>query len=343
MTALGLATQALASDAVNRGKATGGVVQLEFGNEDRGLFAPVFEPLFDNTVGEDTSDGHLTWGWRIALTPNATDPEWFRPIQEFLPWLSDRATVRSASSLQQYAFTPDENRFNQGFKERPHAGFLTYEERASLADPLGEHSQRLDTLALTLGVVGPLSGAEALHEAAHDLAGETTADWDQLDNEPVINLYYEHARRFLLLKSRAQENLEFMPYGGVALGNALTYGAIGATVRIGGELTKDRGAYRPGPLLNSNIYAEDGDYWAWSLFLGSEARLVAHNLFVEGNTFQDNNLGADAEVLVYDFQAGFEVGWGANRLTIVNLWRSEEFETQGDPDQLLKATFSYAF
>lgn len=340
---LSLGSQALAADVDAPAKATGGVVQFEIGNEDRGIFAPVFEPIFDNVVGENTADGHLSWSWRISITPNATNPDWFRPIQETLPWLSSRATVRSASSLQQYAFMPDESRLNAGRKERPHAGFLAYEERASLADPLGEHSQRIDTLALTLGVVGPLSGAETVHEALHDITGLSSTSWNQLDNEPVVNLYYEQAHRFLLLKSRAQENLEFMPYGGVALGNALTYGAVGGTVRLGGELTKDRGAHRPGPLLNSNTFAEDGSYWAWNVFLGSEARLVARNLFLEGNTFRDNGLGVDAEPFVYDFQVGFEVGWGASRLTVINLWRSEEFETQSDPDQLLKATLSYAF
>ena len=146
----------------------GGVIQFEIANEDRGVFADVFEPIFDPTVGENTSDGHLSWAWRISYTPNRTNPKWFRPIKEYLIWSSDDATVRSSSTLQQMAFMPDETRKNAGNKERPHAGFLAYEERLSLADPISTHTQRVDTVAMTVGIVGPLSGAEAVHEIVHD-------------------------------------------------------------------------------------------------------------------------------------------------------------------------------
>ncbi len=323
-------------------KDKGGVVQFEIGNEDRGIFAPVFEPVFDNTVGENTSDGHLSWAWRISYTPHSTDPKWFKPIHETLFWLSDKATVRSSSTLQQVAFMPDETRKNAGFKERPHAGFLSYEERLSLSDPLETHNQRIDTLTMTLGVVGPLSGAEAVHELSHEFIGLSSTAWDQLGNEPIVNVSYEAAERFFLLKSQAKENLEFMPFGRVALGNAFTYGALGATLRLGGDLTKDNGAPRLSPLFNSNTFAQDGDYVAWNVFFGGEARAVAHNIFLDGNTFQDS-ASVDKETMVYDLQMGFELGWGASRLTVTNLWRSEEFATQGDPDQLLKAAVSYSF
>ena len=60
----------------------GGVIQFEIGNEDRGIFADVFEPFFDPTLGENTSDGHLSWAWRLSYPPNRTNPKWFRPIQD---------------------------------------------------------------------------------------------------------------------------------------------------------------------------------------------------------------------------------------------------------------------
>jgi len=340
MALLGLSAHAYGDDATG---AKGGVVQFEIGNEDRGVFAPVFEPLFDNTMGENTSDGHLSWSWRLAYTPHRTNPKWFRPIHDNIPWLSEQATVRTSSSLQQYAFMPDETRQNAGLKERPHAGFLAYEERISLADPMSEHTQRVDTLAMTVGIVGPLSGGEKMHKLSHNLTGLSSASWNQLDNEPVLNVSYDHARRFLLLKSQAQENLEFMPYAGAAVGNALTYGAVGATLRLGAHLTQDNGSQRPGPLLNSNTFARKGDYLAWNVFLGTEGRVVARNLFLDGNTFGDDGLSVDKKTFVYDVQAGFEIGWGASRFTVVNLWRDKEFKTQSDPDQLLKASFSYSF
>lgn len=321
----------------------GAVIQFEIGNEDRGIFAPVFEPFFDNTVGEQTADGHLSWDWRVSYTPHRTNPAWFKPIHRNLFWLSDKATVRSGSSVQQALFMPDDTQRTLGFAERPHAGYLAYEERIALADPLSDHTQRLDTLALTLGVVGPLSGAEAVHKASHEVAGLTSAsNWQQIESEPIVNVYYERAQRFFLLKSKARENLEFMPYGAVALGNALTYGALGGTLRVGGDLTKDHGAHRLGPLLNGNNFAQKGDYVAWSAFLGVEGRLVGRNIFLDGNSYQDS-YKVDKNSAIADIQMGFELGWGATRFTVTNLWRTKEFTSQSKPDQLLKAAFSYSY
>ena len=54
---------------------------------------------------------------------------------------------------------------------------------------------------MTVGIVGPLSGAEAVHEIVHDWVGLSSTAWDELDNEPVVNVSYEIAERFFLLKS----------------------------------------------------------------------------------------------------------------------------------------------
>lgn len=332
----------LTAGVVSAGDKEGGVIQIEIGNEDRGVFRPIFEPIFDPTFGELNSDGHLSSVWKVSYTPNRTNPKWFKPIKANLFWLSDKSTVRTSSSIFQASFMPDQTQAQLGKLERPHAGFLAYEERISLSDQLRQHSQRIDTLTMTVGVVGPLSGAEEVHKLSHSIVGLSSTPWDELNNEPVLNFYYERAERFLLLKSQAEENLEFVPYGGVALGNAFTHGSLGATLRLGSHLTKDFGAYRMGPLLNGNNFAQKGDYLAWSVFIGAEGRAVARNLFLDGNTFEDSH-SVDKNSLVGDAQIGFELGWGATRFTVTHLWRSEEFVTQYQPDKLLKAAFSYSF
>lgn len=327
---------------VYAGDQDGAVIQFETGNEDRGVFRPLFEPFFDPTVGDQTSDGHMSWSWRVSYTPHKTNPKWFAPIKDQLFWVSDQSTARSSSSLQQVAFMPDETQQDKGNLERPHAGYFGYEERISLRDPLQTHSQRVDTLALTLGVVGPLSGAEAIHKISHEVVDMPSKSWNEINSEPVVNLYYERAERLFLLKSHAQENLEFMPYGGVALGNMFTYGAVGGTLRLGAHLDKDAGAHRPGPLLNGNTFAEKGDYLSWNVFMGGEGRAVARNIFLDGNTFA-NSLSVERNPTFYEVHGGFEFGWGATRFTVINLWRSREFSTQVKPDQLLKAQLSYSY
>lgn len=320
----------------------GATISFEFANEDQGFFGQLYEPFFDPVFGDKAAEGHLTWAWRLSYTPHRTDPKWFRPIHGALPWLDDAAEVRTSSSVQQLISLPDKPHSNMGYSERPAVGFLSYEERIGLSSPLQTHSQRIDTLAMTLGVAGPLSGARVTHNAAHVLLAVKGESWPEIDSEPVVNVSYEHARRFFLLKSHAPENLEFMPYAGVALGNAFTHASLGATLRVGRHLDKDNGALRLGPLLNGANFSRKGDYWSWNWFVGVEGRAVGRNIFLDGNTFADSH-SVDSRPFVYEAQMGFEFGKGATRFSTINLWRSREFKSQGESDQLLKLMFSYSY
>jgi hypothetical protein len=78
-------------------------------------------------------------------------------------------------------------------------------------------------------------------------------------------------------------------------------------------------------------------------FIGGEARVVAHNSFLDGNTFRDSR-DVDKNVLVGDVQAGLAIALGtAARVTLSYVWRSEEFETQQGADHFGSLGFSMRF
>ena len=58
-------------------------------------------------------------------------------------------------------------------------------------------------------------------------------DWEQISNEPIVNLDYGSGIRFFAYEPDGTWNMEVMPRIGASIGNMLTYGSFGATVRLG--------------------------------------------------------------------------------------------------------------
>jgi len=330
------------TDAGKSSKSSGGVWRIEHGNEDRGFLTEVFEPIFDPVFGGSPTDGGLTWGWRVSYTPNAGNPGWFQSIREYLPWISQGAAARVSYSLEQEALTPSNLAKAEGRTVRPHAGHLAFDARVAVKEELGSQWQRIDTFDFVAGLVGPISGAQAVHELVHGSIDEETDAWDEIKSEPILNLNYEYGHRFLLFEPGGVANLEVHPYAGAALGNALTYGSLGLNLRFGQNLFRDMGSPRQRLLLSGENFIEPGDYWAWNIFLGAEARAMAHSVFLDGNAFRDSN-SVDKRDFVYDVQMGFEGGYGAYRLSVMNVYRSREFDGQQFSTEFVRLAASAEF
>jgi len=66
---------------------------------------------------------------------------------------------------------------------------------------------------------------------------------------------------------------------------------------------------------------------SWSLFAGIEARAMARNLFLDGNTFRDSP-SVNGKPLVLDVSVGGAVTLGRLQLSYTLNWRSREFSGQ---------------
>ena len=317
----------------------GGVWSIQIGNEDRGFLTSIFEPVFDPVFGGSPTEGGLTWGWRIGYAPNKPNPDWFKLARPYLPWISSSAPVRVAYAVEQDAMTPSETAKNAGRTVRPYAGYLVFNTRIAIKQEKSRRWQRIDTLDMAIGLIGPASGAKSVHGV---LPGHDNSSWDGIKSEPMVNFGYEYGHRFFVFEPDGSENIEIHPYVGTAVGNALTYGSMGINLRFGRNLFRDLGAPRQRVLLSGENFVETGNYWAWNLFMGLEGRAIAYNVFLDGNLLQSSK-SVDSKPFVYDFQMGIEAGYGAYRFSVMNVYRSREFDGQQYSTEFIRVGMSAAF
>lgn len=192
--------------------------------------------------------------------------------------------------LGQVIVTPaDTSRAIPDPKDRPYAGLL-YLSFSTAA----RHDNQLNGLKLVTGVVGPDSMAGDAQNWFHSLIGNGQAQgWHyQLHNEPILNLLYEHRRKYSLFQTEPGFAADCIPSGNIMLGNVLIQGHAAAEARLGWNLPDDFGttllrgfgtmpfaqhpADRPAARLGAYVFG------------GIGGTAVARNLTLDGNTFQDS-------------------------------------------------------
>ena len=156
--------------------------------------------------------------------------------------------------------------------------------------------------------------------------------WDhQLKDEPGLVLTSVRKWRYFP-GGWGPTQVELSPHVGLSLGNVYTYGAAGLMLRWGTHLRYDIGPpnIRPGfPGANFFLPKTRPN---WYLFGGVETRLVARNIFLDGNTFQGGP-SVEKKPVVADLQFGLAFHVGRVRIALSNVYRSKEFEGQREPTQ----------
>lgn len=287
----------------------GGTLSLTFEND-----------LFGN------SDRNYTNGALISyVTPRNELPWAGRLARRNLGWLTDAENWYATVAIGQNIYTPEDlTLVPPDPDDRPYAGYL-YASFGIVAD----RGDRLDTIALDLGVVGPASQADQVQSFVHEVVGATEPEgWDyQLDNEPGVRLIYDRKYRFGYDFDLPVFDLavDAAPNFGLVLGNVDTYAAAGLTVRVGDRLKDSYGPPRVLPALAGPGFYDAESGFGWYLFAGAEGRVVARNIFLEGNTWRDSP-SVDPHRLVADLQAGIVLQFGGYELSYTHVFRSPEFE-----------------
>jgi hypothetical protein len=256
-------------------------------------------------------------------------------LARFLLRAGDGDVVRYGVGAGQSIFTPEEiNAAAPQPGERPYAGWL-YLEAQSVVE---RRSGAADILKIAAGVVGPASLAEDAQRTLHrafdfiDPAG-----WDnQLRNEPGLIVSFDRQWRASL-----GELFELRPHAGASLGNVLTEARGGAIFRVGSNLAADGLPARNGPARPA-AGAHGGEGLSWQIFAGGQARAVAQNIFLDGNTFRDS-LSVDKKPIVGEFEAGFALRAGRMSLGYNHVWRTREYESEPDLQDFGAVTVSAAF
>ena len=252
--------------------------------------------------------------------------------------------------LGQHIYTPEDTQDpDPDPDDRPYAGYLY----GLLALHAKQHN-RLDTLELAAGIIGPSSLAEQSQNEVHRIRGINTAKgWDhQLHDEPTAMLTWTRIWR-LNPDTDGGWGFDLLPRIGLSAGTPFTNAVLGGELRFGWNLPPDYGSsgIRPGSGINAPAGDEAAaavqgdDLWdnvSAYLFVGGEGKAVAYNSFLDGNLWKDS-----PSVDKFPFVAELSAGLGLNiynaRLTYTYVHRSNEFHGQSSGQEFGSITLGYAF
>ena len=300
--------------------------------------AGILSVQVENDLWGSGTDRHYTHGTRLSYLSSEEVPEWLYRGAGYVPVFGRQGRLRTSYAVGQSIFTPEDiTRSDLIRDERPYAGWAYF-----AVGLISDHrirdgalqSNRLDSLELNLGVVGPLSYSEQTQKEVHRLIGSPQPrGWrHQLRNEPGIMLVYDRQWQAQYLFDVWGLGIDVTPHVGGTLGNVMTSLSTGVTLRFGRDLPSDYGppAIRPS-LPGSGFFHPTRDF-GWYLFAGTTGRLILHNIFLDGNTYRSSH-SVDRKDWVGDVQVGLVLTWGRYRLSFSNIFRSDEFEEQHDSSE----------
>lgn len=248
--------------------------------------------------------------------------------------LSLGQNIYTPADIQTTAYQPN---------DRPYAAWLYLGAAFHNYRPAGERqTARVDVLEVNVGVVGPGALGRQVQNQVHELIGVDTAKgWtNQIHNEPGVNLIYESKWRWSSAGARTRWGVDVLPYGGVELGNVFTQVHAGTEIRVGYHLPDDFGASLIRPTGDSNSTRRAG--FDIFLFAGSEGRVVARDITLDGNTWRDSPSIAK-KALVYDLSGGLGFGTAHWQCNYTQARRSREFRGQKKPHDFGSLSVSHFF
>jgi lipid A 3-O-deacylase len=249
-------------------------------------------------------------------------------------------------SLAQQIFTPrDRTRTTLDPNDRPYAGWLYFGFAYN-----ARHDFDMRTWELDLGMVGPQAYAKQTQDFIHDLRNlPKWKGWaNQLADEPGLQLTYEHKNRVLFDIHEYFPRVDVIPHYGGAVGNVQTYLNAGAEIRFGYQLPDDFGTseLRPGGNNNAPLSVTDARSGLAAkgvhVFASFDARLVARNIFLDGNTFRSSP-SVDKYPLVGDAALGFAWLWNRGKIAYTHYLRTKEFHQQSAAQEYGSISFTYVF
>lgn len=279
-------------------------------------------------------DRHYTNGLRLAwLTEPLASDRANRWIAAVLPFTDADAEIRFDFIVGQNLFTPRHlHDLIPDPTERPFAAWLYVN-----AGIVAETATVRDQLYVNVGIVGPAALGKETQSLLH--SAEVPGWHYQLRGEPTFGVQYRRTWRAW----RSDEGwLDFdaLPYLGFSLGTAHVYGEGGLMLRIGQDLPHDFGPSLGDPgLVGSTPFGTDAGF-AWYLFAALDARISAHDMFLDGGTFRKGP-SLDSRTAVGDARFGFVMSWDDVRLTGAYVLRADEFRGQVGDDAFASLTLSF--
>ncbi len=281
--------------------------------------------LQDENASISTSsltDRYYVNGLRLSYTsPTDITPTW---MQNFGTGLWGPGRQRFSFELEQSIFTPADTTVSPPLaNDRPYAGLLQ-----ATGTLLQDSTTTRDVLSLSLGLIGPPSGAEQLQNGFHDVIGQThDAAWSyQLRAEPIGQVLVERTWRLPLGQAFGLD-VDVLPAATAAAGNVRTYAQASALFRIGQGLDSDFGVARVRPGISGSDAYTPSRPFVWYLFGGGDGQAVANDI-----TLDDDDAPYFANVgMIHDVgevEGGAALIWHGVRVTYTQVFQTHEFVGQ---------------
>jgi lipid A 3-O-deacylase len=299
----------------------------------------IYNIHFENDLFNGTDQGY-TNGVKLSwVSANLKDyihdpclPLWVRRLNQLFESLhrTGYSSRNMVVTIGQSMYTPlDKTRTDVIPDDRPYAGWLYlglgYNER---------DAKQMDTVQVNIGMVGPASLARQTQNFIHDLRDIPRFNgWDnQLHDELGIQIIAARRKKVWGSDSRGWPQFDAITHYGGSLGNVATYLNTGFEIRAGEHLPNDFGTSPIRSAGDSNAPLEDAAArrfaaGGWHVFVSADARVVAHDIFLDGNTFVASH-SVDKEILVGNVAAGVAWQWRGGQITYAQYVSSKEFTTQ---------------
>jgi lipid A 3-O-deacylase len=272
-------------------------------------------------------DRFYTSGLRVAFAkgifaPGSDEsrmPAWLRSVRKACA----SCVIYPNLSIGQQIFTPEdlENPDPQP-GERPWAAWL-YSGFGATVDPTEKTRHEFE---LQFGTTGDAALGEFVQGLWHDLVNSPEPEgWhNQFGPDLGINGSYNYQHILLEAPDGNVTDWDFVPSVKAAVGTMMTYAGVGATFRVGRNVTDfPYSSLRPG---DRTVTVRELQKFEIYGFVGLDIRAVAYNYFLEGALWEDELYTVDPERYVWDFTFGFTARYRQFNLTYAIVRRSEEFE-----------------
>lgn len=298
----------------------------------------------DIIAGEDGGyTNGLAFSWAYAGFDEFEQvdlPRWMRFLSEDL-YISTMTKKRRAVSYQiaqgmQTASDIEVEGLSED--EPPYAGLLIWKGTLYAYD-----SQVTDRLSLSLGVVGPASGAEQSQKWVHKVTGsDEPKGWDhQIENELVFRLQAERYWNLLRLSNESDFGFEVVSNALVGIGNLKSDIGGGLGLRVGFNLASSfsTSSTLPGREINP-LAGMSGRNWYF--FIHATTVYVANSIAIDGNTFESSHsVALKHQQSIGSF--GFAVNRGDWGLVVSMARSTDQYEGQSGKSKFGSFSFSYRY
>ncbi|MDR2513066.1 MAG: lipid A deacylase LpxR family protein [Puniceicoccales bacterium] len=195
-----------------------------------------------------------------------------------------------------------------------------------------ETENRLDSLEIELGILGPSAGGQRVQNDWHRVVNSPLSNgWHtQLRDEPIVQFAWTRIWRFQWLGNTGDcggLELEWLPRLHLEAGTVRDYASAGWQWRTGWNLAKDFGTgllHSSSALVRPAANRDNTRIW---FFLDVQAEYWALNMPLDGNNWHQSRR-VHSYPWVGQFSLGFATQFNQWRLAITEVMRTKEFRGQ---------------